>query len=178
MDCDDIHPLLGDPWPFSEGSAGPDRSQCAERFAGCGTCKNLAFINSEKPKLSELSYAERRRAIGGFVDLTPNIRRPVRLPDSRVWFPITQGHRPPYPPLSQWRQSAQEGCQFCQLVLDAIRAFRPRWLWSERNKYVSAQAIQGFPLQISLSDPSQRLAIEREGNLEVFTRPGRFSFAL
>jgi hypothetical protein len=149
-DCDDIYPLLGDPPPFSKESEGPDGSQCAERLAACDTCKNLAFVNSEKPKLSELSYAERRRAIGGFVDLTPSIRRPTRLPDGRVLFPIAQGYRPPHPSLSQWRQSAQEGCQFCQLVLDAIRAFRPGWLRSERNKYVSARAIQGFPLQISV----------------------------
>jgi hypothetical protein len=173
MDGDELYSLLEDSLCISENLE-HDLSHSTDSLPRCETCKNLAFVSSRPPK--EYSYTETRRVADSLMDLTPNIGHFVRLPNGDFGFSVMPGHKPPHPPLSQWFQSAKEGCKFCQLVLDAIQAALPVWLWSKGNKFVSTQAILGLPLQILLTNASQQLMYAREGALEIFTRPGKFLF--
>jgi len=138
----------------------------------CLVCKGLPYLVPSK--WTDLRESEISRRI---VFLPDEVCQKISLPNGGTGIRIMNNYVPPHPNAAEWLLSAKNGCQACQLVVDAADCIRNGWFVDHvsplSNKYIGAFTIPELPLTVALTDTTFEMYHERVFIFEVFTPPGK-----
>ena len=107
-----------------------------------------------------------------FNDFHNNFVKVIGLGPGDVTLKFTVGHRPPHPTFKDWIEKAHNGCLTCQFVVDAVRLSVQNLRRKPSDIHVLACAIQGYPLQVVITNITPTVLADRIMWMEVFTVPG------
>jgi hypothetical protein len=135
----------------------------------CPVCRNLRYVfrPDGNENLRKLQFV-------GFMVASNNswaeLGERVVLKSGQVTVKFREGCRPPHPTCKDWIEKARSGCWTCQIIVDAVclPTLQGRRVRLE-DLHILASAVEGYPLQITVTDVSKPFLEERVFQMELFT---------